>query len=107
MYQSVHFFKLFPIFATVWGVRQTIVLGSCSDTFKKWSVECPNRMLYDEMQYEKSKGQSRWYAMYDNYESEKNIERKCMITQSVYIYNELKKYMKDMNELEEHNLVIV
>ena len=67
-------------------------------------------MLYDEMQYEKSKGQSRWYAMCDNYESEKNIERKCMITQRVYIYNELKKYMKDMNELEEleeHNLVIV
>ena len=59
------------------------------------------------MQYEKSTGQSRWYAMFDKYEREKNIERKCMIIQSVYIYNELKKYIKDMNEPEEHNLVIV
>ena len=24
------------------------VLGSCSDTYIKWSTECPNRMLDDE-----------------------------------------------------------
>ena len=52
------------------------VLGSCSDTFTKWSTECPNGMLDDEMQYEKSKDSLA--DVCDDYERETNIERKII-----------------------------
>ena len=50
------------------------VLGTCSDTYIKWSNRCPNRTLDDKMQYEKSKGSRA--GMCDDYEREKNIKRK-------------------------------
>ena len=75
-------------------------------------------MLDDQMQYEKSKDSRA--GMFDDYEGEKNIERKNVRCEQnkmrsnvntemddhtkVDIFaNELKKYMKDMNELEEQN----
>ena len=75
-------------------------------------------MIDDEMQYEKSKD-SRG-GMCDDYEREENLERKNVRsvhkkvrskvntemddqTKVDIFTNELKKYMKVMNELEEHN----
>ena len=82
------------------------VLGSCSDTYIKRSTGFPNMMLDDQM--------------CDDYEREKNLERKnsrCVQkkgkskvnmqiddhTKVDIFTNELNKYMKVMNELEEHN----
>ena len=80
-------------------------------------------MLDDQMQYEKSKDSRA--GMFDDYEREKNIERKNIErkmfrceqkkmrsnvntemddhTKVDIFANELKKYMKVMNELEEQN----
>ena len=94
------------------------VLGSCLDTYKELSTECPNMMLDDQMQCEKSKDSRA--VRFDDYEREKNIERKSFPCEQnkernkvntemndhtkVNIFaNELKKYMKVMNELEEQN----
>ena len=43
-------------------------------------------MLYEEIQYEKSKGQSRWYAMCDNYEREKYREEMYYYTKCIYLH---------------------
>ena len=76
-------------------------------------------MLDDQMQYENSKDSRA--GMFDDYEWEKNIERKSFRCEQkkvrnkvnteiddhtkVNIFaNELKKYMKVMNELEEQNV---
>ena len=94
------------------------LLGSYSDTYIKWSTECSNRMLDDEMQYEKSKDSRA--GLSDDYEREKNLERtnsRCLQKKvrskvntemddhiKVDIFtNELKKYMQVINELEEQN----
>ena len=97
------------------------VLGSYSGTYKEWSTECPNMMLHDQKQYEKSKDTQT--GMYDDYERQKNIERKHFgsvqkkvrsklnmkmddHTKVGIFTNELKKYMKVMNEVQETKLWI-
>ena len=76
-------------------------------------------MLEDKMQYENSKDSRA--SMFDDYEREKNIERKNFRCEQKKVRNkvntemdnhtkvdifanELKKYMKVMNELEEKNV---
>ena len=76
-------------------------------------------MLDDQMQYENSKDSCA--GMFDDYQREKNIERKNFTCEQnkernkvntemddhtkVNIFaNELKEYMKVMNELEEQNV---
>ena len=94
------------------------VLSTCSDTYIEWSNECPNRMLDDQIQCEKSKDSRD--GMCDDNEREKNMEKtnfRCVKkkmrrkvdteiddhTKADIFTNELKKYMKVMNELKEHN----
>ena len=94
------------------------VLGSCSDTYKEWSTECHNMMLDAQMQYENSKNSRA--GICEDYDREKYLERKNIRsvhkkvrrkvntemdhhTKVVIYTNELKKYVKAINELEEQN----
>ena len=51
------------------------VLGTCSDIYIKWSNVCPNTMLDDQMQYEKSKDSRA--GMCDDYERGKILRENC------------------------------